>query len=88
MVVTLLWACPDDSPVWSASVGVAFHLFRLQEQGAQERLASDWLREKKKAPFSPATLQKFKEYINHPSFDQGLWSFMEALFMPAFSKRG
>ena len=87
-VCTLLWALPDDSPVWQAATGCAFHLFQLNEQGAEERLASDFLRERKKAPFSPATLSRYKEYINHPSFDQGLWSFMESLFLPAFRKRG
>ena len=87
-IATLLWAVPDDSPVWQAATGCAFHLFQLEEQGVQERLAADFLRERKKAPFSPATLQRYKEYLNHPSFDQGLWSFVESLFLPAFRKRG
>ena len=77
-ITTLIWSLPDDSPVWQAAVGCAYHLFQLKEQGVQERLATDWVRERKKAPYSPATLQRYKEYINHPSFDQGLWSFMEA----------
>ena len=44
MATTLLWACPDDSPVWSACVGVAFRLFSLDEIGFLERLAGDFLR--------------------------------------------
>jgi hypothetical protein len=76
-VATLIWSLPDDSPVWKAAVGCAYHLFQLKEQCVQERLATDWMHERKKAPFSPATLQRYKEYISHPNFDQGLWSFME-----------
>lgn len=33
-IATLLWALPDESPVWRAAVSCAFHLFRLDEQGA------------------------------------------------------
>lgn len=87
-ISSLIWALPNDSPVWKASIGCAYHLFRLDEQGAEERLAQDFVARRKEAPFSPASLAQYKEYITHPNFDQGLWSFMESLFMPCYAKRG
>lgn len=87
-IATLLWSLPNDSPVWQSAVGCAFHLFRLADQGVQERLAPDWITERKKAQYTPVSLHRYKEYINHPSFDQGLWAFMESLFIPAYEKRG